>query len=131
MTTIIYKTVNGGVTNTAITPATISGIVPSTVSSIMAVDDSNTMAVISTNGNLFTSSDGGATWTSRGTDATELSVTSGYFPRPVGGQHTLYMGGSSKLAYSADFGLSIVNKVGNWVTAVGAISNVVAAIPLY
>lgn len=128
---IVKKSANGGTSVTDITPGGFSAQVPPTVSSICATDDPNVIAMTEQTGALYISTNAGSAWTLRTTDATGLNRTVGFFPRKVSGNYALYAGGTAKLMYSPDFGVTLFNKTGDWASAIGTIGGFRAAIPLY
>jgi hypothetical protein len=121
-----YKTVDGGANITAITPSS-GGTNYTTVSKNGPVygDNPNIMIIVdNASGKLWTSSDGGATWTDRG--GTTNTTVSGYFPTDA---NKFYLGGTS-LGYSSDGGITLEDKMGDFVAQVGSVSFFWNVIPL-
>lgn len=125
---IVKKTVDGGTNITDITPGTFSGQVNGSVSSICAVDSANVIAMLQNTGGLFTSTNGGSSWTSRGSTIDRII---GFFPRQIGGQYALYMATATGLYFSPDFGTTIYNMTGSYVTDINNPTLFGAVIPLY
>jgi len=126
----LNKTTDGGTTVVNVKPADMYE--PTTGSSVCYTTEPNRLAFVDLLGTgLYTSPDGGANWTSRGGTGGLTSRTSGYFPRLLAGNYALYMGGTTGMAYSPDFGATLLDKTGNWASAIGAITYVHSVIPLY
>lgn len=132
----LRKTANGGVTITDITPPTSSGIIGTitpSISSLVFTTNGNAIITVDNTGKIYTTQDGGVTWTAGATFTTDLySIALGYYPTPVGGSYALYGGGTTGMFYSPNFGQTIVDATGDWLTSIGAISgSFLSVIPLY
>jgi hypothetical protein len=131
-TRAFFKTTDGATSAvTDITPADGGTKYPpvSLISSIAFTSNSLIMAAATIGGRLFTSTDGGSTWTNTG--YTSANETSGFFPRTQSGNYGLYIGATSDVAYSSNFGVTVASKLGNWNAAVGGSGGFRGVIPVY
>lgn len=126
----LRKTSNGGASWTAITPSVNwNGSIRPRVS-VCFTQNANVMCAVDDAGNMHVSTDGGASWTYRGQDSALHSLSCGFWPVMVDGNYRLYFGGGSKCGYSNDFGLTKVESIGNWTSAVGAAGPFIAVLPV-
>jgi hypothetical protein len=128
---VLYKTLDGGITKTDITPPG-GAYVAAWANSIAATDDSKVLAVYNQpSGALSISFDAGDSWPLSPGGPSGIQ-TLGFFPRQQNGSWGLYLGTSSRIIYSPDLATTQTDVTGDWASSIGAIVGPFqSVIPLY